>query len=585
MHIKYIELENIRSHKYTEFSLDNQGLCFIKGKNGSGKSTIVKGLIFCLFGIGADDVVNESVGKNARVAVIGSNGSDTFKVERFRKHEEHKNNLYFFINGKPVKAATNTALQKKLEEWIGCDYRAFLNIASFSNEMLMFAAATDAERKAIFEKILQDLEIYREFHETAKDELEQFKDSRSKYARTIEIDERELDVTKQFFAQEQAKADEEGERNKNKLVALDKKLRTMLKMETEREAMKKKAERLSAAISKLYHFHEGMENQANKWAENRGSIESKLSQLSFLKMNVCTECNQKIDEAHAEKETKRIKKDINRRQMLDDKLSYECRVYERVDDKLTKLGWKETRLYAKVDKYSDLDIQMQEVIDEIDEVKTIAKDNTTVRSLASKVKKLSKSIARLKAMLSDVDNQVVYQEEVVKGFSKVGIPNSIIARALVTLEERTNSYLDILTNGLLGVSFSGFSLTKKGGVRNKISINVISASGVSAFDKYSGGEKQRLNIAILLALRDVAELNKGVHLNCLFMDEVLDLSLDEGGIEEVLSLLKAKRESVDSIFVISPKDSVLFNTSVEFDNVYTVDKKRGFSEIRSRKPY
>jgi DNA repair exonuclease SbcCD ATPase subunit len=579
MHIKYIEIENIRSHKYTEFSLDQQGLCFIKGSNGSGKSTIVKGLIFCLFGIGADDVVNEAVGKNARVTIIGSKGTDTFKVERYRKHEEHKNNLYFFINGEPVPAATNTALQKKLESWIGCDYRAFLNIASFSNEMLMFASATDTERKAIFEKILQDLEIYSDFHDTAKDELARFRDERSQYARTIEIDERELDVTKQFLAQEKTKADEESQKNQNRLVVLEKKKRTLEQMEDENNKLLAKLERYTRATNVMWHWMEEQHNPANEWATNRGDIERLLSDADMLELNFCTQCNQKITAAHKKKEKLRLSKEIKKLRKLDDRLSKQCQVYEAFDDKLERLQLKTKLWQGKIGRRNDVLEQLREVNVEIDEITLGSRSDEAVRKLSSKVKKVSKAIARLKAMLADVDKHVVYQEEVVKGFSKTGIPNAIIARALVTLEERTNSYLDILTNGLLGVSFSGFSLTKKGGVRNKIGINVISASGVSAYDKYSGGEKQRLNIAILLALRDVAELNKGVHLNCLFMDEVLDLSLDEGGIEEVLTLLKAKREEVDSIFVISPKDSVLYNTSVEFDNVYTVSKKRGFSEI------
>lgn len=579
MHIKYIELENIRSHKYTEFSLDDQGLCFIKGKNGSGKSTIVKGLIFCLFGIGADDVVNESVGKNARVTIIGANGDDTFKVERYRKHDEHKNNLYFFINGEPVPAATNTATQKKLEDYIGCDYRSFLNIASFSSEMLMFASATDAERKAIFEKILQDLDVYKEYHEDSKEQLDKYKDEQSQVAHTLDLEERELEVTKKFLEQEKAKADAENEKTKSRLVILDKKIRTLDKVIEEHEQLQSKYARYMHATNTMYHWLEGREDKSNDWASCRGEIERTLSDLDMLEQDFCAFCNQKIGAKHKQKEKARLNKQLGMLHNKDDTLTKYCDTYDKVEGHIEKLQRKTSRWQGKLSNINEIREQRRELVEEQTELKTDAASDTTTRKLSSKVKKISKKVARLKTILKTVDKDIIYQEEIVKSFSKTGIPNVIIARALLLLEERTNSYLDILTNGLLGITFSGFSLTKKGGVRNKIGINVVSASGVSAFDSYSGGEKQRLNIAILLALRDVAEMNKGIKINCLFMDEVLDLSLDEGGIEEVLSLLKAKRESVDSIFVISPKDSVLYNTSVEFDNVYTVAKKRGFSEI------
>ena len=116
-------------------------------------------------------------------------------------------------------------------------------------------------------------------------------------------------------------------------------------------------------------------------------------------------------------------------------------------------------------------------------------------------------------------------------------------------------------------------------MRNKIGIEVISPSGVKNFSAYSGGERQRLNIALLLALRDVAEFNRGVELNCLFLDEVLDLSLDEQGIEDVVILLHNKKKSIDSIFVISPKDNLLQNISSDFDTVIRIRKEGGFSTI------
>lgn len=579
MRINYVEMENVRSHKDTAFNIAGQGMTFIKGANGSGKSTIVKAIIFCLFGIGADSIVNESIGKNARVTLTGMNGDDKFTVERYRKHTEHKNNLYFYINDAPVPAATNTALQKKLEDYIGLDYRAFLNIASFSSEMLMFAAATDAERKAIFEKILQDLEVYNEYHEEAKEALLKRRTSKDAAERIIEIESRELEVTEKFLQSEKKKAADEEARVKQKLLKLNQRLAELQKTQTEYEVLSAKNERYRNAANRLHHWLEANEDPSNRWAENRGDIVRAKQYLELLDGGHCGTCNQKIDTKHRLREKKRVENGIELLENLDKELTRLCDAYEAVQDKLDKLNRKEVRFIQKNAKYEDLAERIAMTEDEISELSSDFRKYLGNPKLKKKVLKLKKGITKFKKMLKQEEDHIVYLEEVVKGFSKQGIPNVIIARALSTLEERANGYLDILTSGTLGLSFSGFSLTKKGGVRNKIGIDVVSESGVSSFDSYSGGERQRLNIAILLALRDVAEMNKGVKLNCLFLDEVLDLSLDEGGIEEVLLLLRAKSEAVESIFVISPKASIVHNTSVEFDNVYTVRKRRGFSEI------
>jgi hypothetical protein len=70
-----------------------------------------------------------------------------------------------------------------------------------------------------------------------------------------------------------------------------------------------------------------------------------------------------------------------------------------------------------------------------------------------------------------------------------------------------------------------------------------------------------------------------VHLNCLFLDEVLDLSLDEQGMHDVLFLLQNKKSMINSIFIISPKENLIRNTSSEFDNIVSIIKEDGFSKI------
>ncbi len=242
-------------------------------------------------------------------------------------------------------------------------------------------------------------------------------------------------------------------------------------------------------------------------------------------------------------------------------------------DKVSAIDYKLVRHDGLDEKIADIDRKMEEVNEQIDG------GDDGVKLWKSKIRKLAKRIGTSKKRIAKKNDELAYLNEVEIGFSKQGIPNIIITRALTLLESCANGYLDTLTSGALGIKLTGMTKTKKGLVRNKIGINVISESGVTAFGSYSGGERQRLNIALLLALRDVAEHNKGIKLNCLFLDEVLDLSLDEEGIEEVLQLLRTKKSAVDSIIVVSPKQQMLHNTSVTFNTVMTVEKQSGYSTV------
>jgi exonuclease SbcC len=241
-------------------------------------------------------------------------------------------------------------------------------------------------------------------------------------------------------------------------------------------------------------------------------------------------------------------------------------VRQKVTDKFNELNEKSEGLRYKLTKYDGV----QDSIDKTwEKVKELEGKPILAKKIASYTRKIKKH-----------EESLVYLEEVTIGFSKQGIPNVIIARALQHLGERANHYLDILTNGAIGIKFSGFSLTKKGAVRNKIGIEVISASDVTDFDSYSGGERQRLNIALLLALRDVAEFNRGVSLNVLLLDEVLDRSLDKMGAEAVLELLSFLKNRIDSIFVFTPKDELLNDLNISFDSKIHIEKIDGFSVMR-----
>jgi DNA repair exonuclease SbcCD ATPase subunit len=580
MKLNAITLRNAFSHKETEIELDGHGLCLIKGKNGAGKSSIVKALLFAFFGIGTDDVVNNKVGKNTSVKVYGENGEDTFTVRRYRQHTEHKNNLYFSINNEEVAGATNTALQAKLESYLGCDYRSFLTITSFSSDMMMFASATDAERKGIFEKILQDLDVYREYEKEVRQELLETEVDMGDLGHDIVADERELEVIKKVMETEEKRALVLEQRRKERIEELEDRRHELEKRVVTSERLKGKRERYNNAVFRLERW---LDKNLDP-AEEIQDIDNEVYMLDMkegdLAFDDCPVCSTKLTPVHRKEEMNKIKK---RKKELDK----EVKVLEdfrnirmRVTDVMNTLFENIAAIDYKLVRFESTAAKVEELDGKIEEAKSRLEDpNEAVEMWTKKLRKLSKSIASATKRVKTFEEKLQYLKEVAQGFSKQGIPNIIITRALTMLERCANGYMDTLTSGAMSLRLTGMTKTKKGAVRNKIGIEVVSESGVTRFDSYSGGERQRLNIALLLALRDVAEHNKGIKLNCLFLDEVLDLSLDEEGIEEVLQVLRVKKSAVDSIFVITPKQQLLHNTGVTFDTVMTVEKKAGYSTV------
>ena len=86
--------------------------------------------------------------------------------------------------------------------------------------------------------------------------------------------------------------------------------------------------------------------------------------------------------------------------------------------------------------------------------------------------------------------------------------------------------------------------------------------GSVLYDTLSGGEARKVDLAVVLAQRDLAAEVAGITCNVLVLDEIME-SMDEKATQVTLDLLERTSESVESMFIIShnnyaiPADSTL----------------------------
>jgi len=96
-----------------------------------------------------------------------------------------------------------------------------------------------------------------------------------------------------------------------------------------------------------------------------------------------------------------------------------------------------------------------------------------------------------------------------------------------------------------------------------------------SYMSFSEGEKMRIDLAILLAWREVSRLKNSANTNLLILDEVFDASLDAMGSDDFLKLLNKLSEK-NHIFVISHKSDQLVD---KFQNQITFQKAGNFSRL------
>lgn len=97
-----------------------------------------------------------------------------------------------------------------------------------------------------------------------------------------------------------------------------------------------------------------------------------------------------------------------------------------------------------------------------------------------------------------------------------------------------------------------------------------------AFDLLSGGEKQRVDLILQLAIRDMLVTYLDLNANILVLDEVTDF-LDKKSCKAVMALLESALQTVESVFIISHMSNDL---EIPVDSeVHIVKNENGISQI------
>lgn len=97
-----------------------------------------------------------------------------------------------------------------------------------------------------------------------------------------------------------------------------------------------------------------------------------------------------------------------------------------------------------------------------------------------------------------------------------------------------------------------------------------------SIENLSGGEKQRVDLILQFAIRDMMSQYLDFSANILVLDEIFD-NLDIIGTTNVLNLISNKLNDIESIFIISHHDSL----EIPYDDEITVIKnERGISRVK-----
>lgn len=568
MHIQFnrVRYKNILSvgNTFTEIDLSKKQTTLISGTNGSGKSTFIEAIIFCLFNksfrkINKPQLINSINQKDLVVELEFTIGVDKYLIRRGMKpniFEIWKNNE--LVN----KDAAARDYQEYLEQnIIKMSFKSFCQIVILGSATYVpFMDLPAGQRREIIEDLL-DIQVFSTMNTLLKDKIADNKSLISENNYAINIIKSKIDSAKDHNAEIQRMKQTEVDKIKSRIEA------NVARIEEERTEIEKLEEEIniaSATIVDKSKQKKTLDQVKTLLMELRSKHKAYNEEINFYSNHDnCPTCKQGIEHSFkntmlTERSEKNAEIDAGIKQLTEKIHVIETRLQEisDVEDKIQKLhnAANERRIQVKLllsqmkGFKNDLD-QAEKDVEEIDQSKIVEFENELKKK--------------------QTEQQELYDARETLGIVSTllkdgGIKTSIIRTYIPIMNKLINQYLSEFE---LFVDFNldeNFNETIKSRFRDTFS-----------FASFSEGEKMRISLSIMFTWRAIAKLRNSVSTNLLILDETLDGPSDSEGVESLIDILH-KTNANDNIFIISHRGNQF---SEKFDDHIRFEKVKNFTQI------
>lgn len=633
MRIKTVSIQGFLSIGEITLNLESKGTTLVEGdnqdstadSNGAGKSSIFEAIYWCLYGstrrgITGDDVVNRHTKTGTMVFLVFEAKGKVFSVRRSRKSKDHGTNLDLWegVKYESLTKGTMRDTQALIEEIVGLSPTAFQKMVFFGQgDVKAIAEMSDAELKMVFEQGLGLTQIYADFmkvagyrksieaklskavadHKSAtmmaevlrsgleekRAAVEEFKEAKTKRFRAL-VDEYKDQATKLNEASELKK---EREKNREKVSLEIASLKAKADAFVELKAKYDKKE--SAVMSEIAVYTD----KAARVRRDMVKLLEDIERISKAKGSECELCGFVMDEAAVTNAVGVIESQVDEKEKEfgeeSGKLVVLTKKKKDMEDIVSPFMADFKELLAKI-KGAEASAEVIErelawcaaneaaykgamdiISMQIEEEKS--KDGS---ELKERLAKEEEKVAQYEKNLGELEDNAItatLELETAKALESAlgngGMKSLVFDRVTPELNRVSNDLLAIL-DPETSVEISTITTLKSGERREKFSVSVETASGAKVFSGHSGGEKQKVNLAVSLAFNIMMRGSCSSAPNLLVLDEPFE-ALDAGSSDQVMEMLAGL--SVDNVWLITHNQSV----KDLIPNRITVRKKGGIT--------
>lgn len=531
----------------------------IVGPNGSGKSTLIDAICFALFNrpfrkVTKALLTNSITNKGTVVEVeLNARGRD-YLIRRGAKP-----NL-FEVYRDGVLASTDSADYQQIIDGLTRSHKSFCQIAVLgSANYTPFMHLSAADRRSLVEDVL-DCGVCTDMSRILKDRIKENDVGISAHARAIEVVRAKLDthmahVVKARTNNDQLVADKEYELEEigNDLKDAEEQIARLREKESELSGLRDENAQVQSRYIKLCNIRDQLNDKADRIR----------SSASFYHDNdTCPTCNQDISSSLKE-------------EVLAGKEAKICELEK-----------------AVVQITRDIDACKKEIenlapgLRELDVIRRNVQTNESVRQNAQyRIRTIERDIKALREGVESVDEGLeqayrteldekkailktyLDQKEVYAAASTLladdGIKASIVKRYIPVINRSVNEFLARMGFFVDFQLDESFSETIRSRHRDKF-----------VHESFSEGQKDRIDLALLFAWREVARVKNSMSTNLLIMDEIFDGSMDDQGVEEMMRFLTDLRGT--NTVIISHSQNL---AQEKFDRVLRFSTVKNFSRM------
>lgn len=593
INFKKVILHNFGSYQQAEVDLQDKGFCLVVGKNnyvadnsisnGTGKSTIWSAISYTICGELPNGVhsnlknINILEDQECYTSVEFSINENDYKITR---RISPKSALEIIKNKENISGKTFRESEKKLAEVLPNLTPELISSTIILSQGMpnKLSSFSPSGRKELLEKLTKSNFMIEEIKQKVTERLDALSKKLRSFEDSLLLNKNQLNLNKSQYITLNEDLKKLSELNydaqlkilESQKLELETKINEIQKnievKETTAQQLSKNTISLLEEKSKVANQEQAAYNEAFQKAitlkseitSNIKQLENEIFRLKSIK-DTCPTCGQKIpgvikpDTSKQEAELAKIKSqlvNINSKieKYNNNHIMYTKQINESFDTDINKAKTEESGIKNEIYK---LKYTLNNYI---------SSQNTLLSNIARyQVEKdnLTQKITNLKNNIEKLDYSIHQQENLIK----ITIDNKLDIEVHLAVVKKIDTLIKRDFRGYLLENIIKY-LDKKVKDFSKVVFNTdqlsiyidgnnlnISFCG-KQFDNLSGGEKQKVDLILQFAIRDLLNKYFNINSNIIVLDEITDF-LDKQGTDSIMKLLEKELNTIESVFIIS----------------------------------